>query len=231
LYAFPDTVWSASALLESFLMPPVAEPGERWEYSAANYLLLGMIAEQVTDRPIAEQIRTHLLTPLGLKNSFLYPQEPYDSDRMAHLWMPLDSSGIPFDVNALFPDTPLSGLFSSVWTAGAMHATALDAARFLRALFGGEVLSKESLQTLTEPAPESGDVRYGLGIATEKLAGVEALGHSGGIGYSSVVLYIPVDRLSISVLCNSQTDPGPIATALYSAMRAFPDQPHDVPGQ
>jgi D-alanyl-D-alanine carboxypeptidase len=220
LYAYPDTVWTALTLLDSFMDEPDSEPGQKWEYSAANYLLLGMIVERISGKSAGEEIHTRILTPLGFENTFLYPQELYDTGLMAHLWMVVDSTGTPMDLNLLVSHPPLSGLFSSVWTAGAMHATALDAAKWLAALFSGKVLSPSSISEMTRPVPESGTIQYGLGIVNEEIGGVQSLGHSGGIGYSSIVVYFPQDRISISVLCNSETDPRSITSGLYKIVAA-----------
>jgi D-alanyl-D-alanine carboxypeptidase len=211
----PERLWSREDLLNSFVHVPVGRPGASWSYSATNYLLAGMIAEEVSGNPVAKEIREHLLEPLDLKNTYLYPDEELPIERMAHLWMVLDTTGVPVDVNALMQDNPLVGAFSSVWTAGAIQATALDAARWLTALFRGQVLAESSLKDMTTPAPESGAVKYGLGIMVEESDIITAYGHSGGLGYSSIVLYFPTDSISIAVLCNSVADPKPIAFDLY----------------
>lgn len=211
----PDTLWTAETLLEAFLGEPVSKPGAEWGYSATNYLLLGMIIQEISGKTVAAEIRELLLDPLGLRDTYLYPDEVYSTDRMAHLWLAIDPSGVPVDVSVLLPDPPFVGLFSSVWTAGAMHATALDAARWLKALLEGQVLPMSSVKKMIEPVEASGPAMYGLGIMAEEIGGSLAYGHPGGIGYSSVVLYYPDDSVSISVLCNSETDPRPLAGALY----------------
>jgi D-alanyl-D-alanine carboxypeptidase len=217
LYAYPDTLWTVDALLKSFAGESNGQPGQRWEYSATNYLLLGRIIEQVSGRLAAKELRSRLLEPLGLKDTYLYPQELYDTDRMAHLWMVIDSTDLLSDINNLVRHPPLQGLFSSVWTAGAVHATAIDAAKWLSSLLTGKVLKKSSLDAMTQPALQSGSVKYGLGIMTDDINGTLAVGHSGGIGYSSLVLYFPRDSLSLAVLCNSDADPRSIVSALHAA--------------
>jgi D-alanyl-D-alanine carboxypeptidase len=215
MMSMPETLWTAETLLGTFLAEPVSEPGVEWSYSATNYLLLGMIIEEISGSAVAAEIREHLLDPMNFRHTYLYPDEVYVTERMAHLWMALDSSGIPVDVNELLPDPPFIGLFSSVWTAGAMHATALDVARWLQGLLEGRALPMSSVREMVKPVEASGAVRYGFGIMTEEIDGTPAYGHSGGIGYSSLAFYFPDDSVAISVLCNSDTDPRPIAGALH----------------
>ena len=223
LYAYPDTVWSAPTLLGSFMQAPYAGPGESWHYSAANYLILGMLVEKLTGNAVHDEIQRELLQPLDLCDTYLYPQQLYDASRMAHLWMVLDSNGVPMDVNTLVGHPPHRGMFSSVWTAGAINATALDAATWLTGLFAGRLLTETSLHEMIRPVSLSGTAKYGLGIMTEEIDGVQAIGHSGGIGYSSEILYFPSDSLSIVVLCNCEADPTPIVAALYKEIERKAD--------
>jgi len=128
LFAHPDTMWNAEILLSSFMLESYGAPGEAWHYSAANYILLGILIEKLTGNDAHNEIQDKLLRPLNLRDTYLYPQQVYNTDRMAHLWMAIDSTGVPMDINALVGYPPHRGMFSSVWTAGAIHATALDAA-------------------------------------------------------------------------------------------------------
>nr|NIS15949.1 serine hydrolase [candidate division Zixibacteria bacterium]NIT59222.1 serine hydrolase [Fodinibius sp.]NIW40483.1 serine hydrolase [candidate division Zixibacteria bacterium]NIX57806.1 serine hydrolase [candidate division Zixibacteria bacterium]NIY27805.1 serine hydrolase [Fodinibius sp.] len=219
LFAFPDTIWTARSLLNSFMQAPYAKPGNVWHYSAANYLILGMIIEKLSGNVVHDAIRNELLQPLDLSDTYLYPQELYSTDRMAHLWMVLDTGGAPVDINLLVGKPPLRGMFSSVWTAGAINATALDAATWLTDLFAGRIITKASLDEMRHPTPLSGDINYGLGLITEDIEETKAVGHSGGIGYSSLVLHFVTDSLSVAVLGNCQFNPKPVVSALYREVK------------
>lgn len=45
------------------------EPGEVYAYTSANYLLLGAIIENVTNRPFAEFMRERIFAPLGMNRT------------------------------------------------------------------------------------------------------------------------------------------------------------------
>ncbi|HKY56050.1 MAG TPA: serine hydrolase domain-containing protein, partial [Anaerolineales bacterium] len=47
-----------------------APPGERYEYSNANYVTLGMIIQAVSGQSYETYIREHIFKPLDMKNSF-----------------------------------------------------------------------------------------------------------------------------------------------------------------
>ena len=136
---------------------------------------------------------------------------------MAHLWLIVDTTGVPVDMNERMSPPPYRGVFSSVWTAGAIHATAEDAAGWLQSLFNNKVLSEPLLKEMTTPTTLSGRVRYGLGIIADSLNGTASYSYSGGIGYSSSAYYIPRDTISIAVLGNSRAALFSLAAGLHKA--------------
>jgi D-alanyl-D-alanine carboxypeptidase len=52
---------------------PYFAPGKRYRYSNTNYLLLGLIIEDITKDSVGNQIRRRLLEPFGLTQT-IYPQ-------------------------------------------------------------------------------------------------------------------------------------------------------------
>ena len=58
--------WTPKRTL-NYVKAPYFPPGKDFRYSNTNYILLGMAIERATGRPLAEQIPTLLLEPLGLE--------------------------------------------------------------------------------------------------------------------------------------------------------------------
>ena len=54
---------------------PFFAPGESWQYSNTNFILEGLIVEAATDNNIADEIRTRILEPLNLENTFFAEEE------------------------------------------------------------------------------------------------------------------------------------------------------------
>ncbi|APU43357.1 hypothetical protein BSL84_29920 [Streptomyces sp. TN58] len=52
-----------------------AAPGERHEYSNANYMLLGALLEEVTGKPFGQQLRENVLKPLGMDGALTNSEE------------------------------------------------------------------------------------------------------------------------------------------------------------
>ncbi len=70
LFADPLKVWTPQELV-AFEQGQPAEfaPGEGWQYSNTNYVLLGMVIEQVTGQSIADVFQERLFGPLGMTNT------------------------------------------------------------------------------------------------------------------------------------------------------------------
>ena len=72
LFADPLKVWTPEELV-AFEQGQPAEfaPGEGWHYSNTNYVLLGMVIEQVTGQSIADVFQERLFGPLGMTDTSL----------------------------------------------------------------------------------------------------------------------------------------------------------------
>jgi hypothetical protein len=70
LFADVFRQWQTSELLQIALARPrLCEPGACFHYAHTNFVILGMVIEKVTGRPMARLIRTRVLRPLGLRNT------------------------------------------------------------------------------------------------------------------------------------------------------------------
>lgn len=59
-------------LLDTALGKPAAfEPGTQWKYTNTNYIVLGMLIERVSQRPVGEQIDERIVKKLGLSHTYL----------------------------------------------------------------------------------------------------------------------------------------------------------------
>jgi D-alanyl-D-alanine carboxypeptidase len=157
-------------------------PGAKWSYSNTNYVLLGLLVQKVTGRPIAEQITDRVIKKAGLRHTY-FPQVGEQGIRERHPrgYHP-DPSGELRDVTVLDP--------SWGWAAGQMIATPTDLNTFFGALIGGRLLPAAQLAQMrtTVAADEVGPgVRYGLGLMSSPLrCGGLAWGHGGDIpGYET----------------------------------------------
>ena len=117
-------------------------PGTRYDYSNANYILLGRIVERVTGKGIATVIRSRLLRPLDLDHTWFQGEEPAPTGMATRrhglrpAWRGLGC------VRERHGPPPWTSMATFIWAAGAMMSTPTDLARWARALYGGQVLRR-----------------------------------------------------------------------------------------
>jgi D-alanyl-D-alanine carboxypeptidase len=177
----PEFEWAPRQLLR-YVPSPLAAPGERWNYSNANYLLLGLVVERATHRRIGPQ----------LPDAFVFqPQERPIGDVAVGYLEGRPSRNDPF--------VPSRAIASSAWASGNLLASAGDLARV-----GDALLRTAPRRGMTQwikasgPAPE-----YGLGLMHIRLAGQDAWGHSGDIyGFHSDLWYLPAADVTVVALVN-----------------------------
>lgn len=167
------------------------EPGEKAAYSNSNYLLLGYILEQLTDKSYAELLADRIYKPLGMKNTLLGDgintdnAEVYSYQLQEAQWQQV-------------PEWAMSVAYS----AGAIVSTTSDLDKFVRGLFEGKLLKKSSLEKMLEL--EDG---FGQGIFGTKYKHgekeLQGYWHNGGIeAFISHMAYYPDKGLSVVLLTN-----------------------------
>jgi D-alanyl-D-alanine carboxypeptidase len=176
-----DSAWTPRQLVR-YIPSPLAAPGERWSYSNANYLLLGLVVERATHRRIGPQ----------LPHAFVFqPQErPTGDVAVGYL------DGRPSRNN---PFVPTRETASSAWASGNLVAKAGDVAR------AGDALLRAAPQRgMTEWVRAVGDApQYGLGLMHIRLAGQDAWGHSGDIdGFHADLWHLPAAGVTVAAFGN-----------------------------
>jgi D-alanyl-D-alanine carboxypeptidase len=158
-------------------------PGTKWEYSNTNYVVAGLIIQEVTGRPLAEEMDQRIVKRIGLRHTY-FPAPGDMTIREPHpKGYDRDSAGAPLrDVTEMDP--------SWAWAAGQMISTNSDLNRFFTALLAGRLLPAAQLAQMrtTVPAEYFGSgARYGLGLVSMPLScGGVSWGHGGSFpGYET----------------------------------------------
>jgi Beta-lactamase len=69
-FAKPETVFTSDELLKvGIAASPLFPPGAQFDYSNTNTILLGMVIEKVTGKPVAEAFDAMVFKPLKLLNT------------------------------------------------------------------------------------------------------------------------------------------------------------------
>jgi len=186
IFQVRDNYYSLRDLLDVALSKPaIFEPGSQFKYTNTNYIVLSLLAEKVTHRPLAEQITQRIIEPLGLSHTY-YPGPGEEDFRGAH------PHG--YHRNAPTEDWKDITHMDPSWAggAGAMISTPSELNKFFQATLDGTLLSQDSIAEMKK-AVDIGDGLgtpgggYGLGLIKTPLScGGTAWGHGGTIhGYQT----------------------------------------------
>ena len=174
-FAIRNDYVSPRDVLDGVLSRPAQfAPGAKFQYNNANYVALGLLAERVAKRPIAEQIETKIVKPLGLKHTYMpAPGEKTIRGKHPHGYHTRD--GKPGKLEDITEADP-----SWEWAAGSMISTPSELNKFMQSVFDGSLLSQASISEMKKsvPAPEMGG-EYGLGLIGYKSTCGVVWGHSG----------------------------------------------------
>lgn len=188
-----ELVQRVAAAGESYFAP---EEAGRFHYSNTGYILLGLIIEKVTGKTYAENLQARILDPLGLTQTFLLEGQP------AAGLLPRAYYSTPFAY------TTDEWNASQGWSAGAVVSTAEEFARFLKALFTGQLFQDAATLDLMRGHSDAGVDALGSGMTYGRgmldIQGV--LGHGGQtLGFQSDGGYLPDDDITIVMWSNSAT--------------------------
>lgn len=177
------------------------QPGEKWAYSNAGYVLLGYLLEKVSGQSYQDFVQENIFKPLAMNDS------GYDSNSAI---IPRRASGYTPS-----PDGLTNAGFANMtkpFSAGSLYSTTEDLLRWELGLFGGRVLSAESLKKMTTAFKND----YAFGLMVRTVSGHSVIEHTGDItGFRAKMSYYPDDRLIVIVLGNQHAlAPGEIATKL-----------------
>ena len=169
-------------------------PGATTYYSNAGYWLLEWVVETATGKSFAECLQERILTPLGLRETYLTKRE---NSRVARGY---NSSG-----NYLQDVTQWDSADSDGDPAAGIISTAADLLTFGEALFGGVLLSQQSLEAMTAifADPHCHDCGYGLGIEPWTVGPFIGYGMNGSsLGVDANLIYFPEQRTTVVLFSN-----------------------------
>lgn len=188
------------------------EPGSMYAYSNTNYVLLGMIIEQVSGQDFDKYIKKNILEKASMSDTGM------DYDQASNLSQgltPVDGTWIP--ENRVNPSIPFS--------AGGLYSSPEDMLAFSNAFFDGDFFED---QTTLDAMLNFEEGFYGLGVYADQTDDQIYFGHNGGIdGYSSAWKYYKDLDLHMIILSNSFFSEN--EQVVDAAIHAFLNKPIEFP--
>jgi D-alanyl-D-alanine carboxypeptidase len=204
LFAHPERRWTPREVLRIGLEDsPDFPPGTQFEYSNTNFIMLGMVIEQVEHKRIGAVLRERIIDPLKLRGTS---------------W-PAGSPALPrphaqgYTLQGQSSDTPVDATkwsTSEEWTAGELISTVRDLLVYGRATATGEGLLRRKQQRVrlefpTKPPPLSRQLSYGIGLVRDK----GWIGHTGQVpGFTTTIYHHPGIDTTVVVEANSDISSG-----------------------
>lgn len=177
------------------------EPGAVFEYSNAGFIILAIILERVTGQSFHEAVQRLVLDPAHMmETSYLRLDE-----------LPADAATGYLDegnrANTLHLPVRGNGDGGAFTTASDLHA-------FWRALFGGKIVTQQTLEQMIQPiwdVPEE-DMRYGMGFWLEETGSRVILeGYDAGVSFRTT--YNPETDATVTVIGNTPEGAWPVIGA------------------
>ena len=209
---YPVYLWER---LEYYLpmitpLPKKFEPGERFGYSNAGFVLLGLIIEKVSGKTYQQYIADEIISPLNLQHTGFYAMNALPKNT-AYGYMD-DKFGL-WQTNMF--SLPIVG-----GADGGLYTCAGDLDVLWRRLFEGRILPENVLQNFLEPHITRDDGRsYGLGVyRLDRGLNTAYYAVGGDFGVDFFTAYFPKQKIVASALGNSEINTYPLLDALFSQL-------------
>ena len=187
LFMNPNKFWTPKECIQftKEKMKPLFFPGKGYHYSDTEYVLLGLIIEEVSGKSLEDFFKEFIFKPIGMQNTamFLRSQPLKKTQKIAEFY---------------FNDTEISTFksISADWAGGGIVSTTKDLITFQKALFSNNLLSPKTFMLMQSWIPETIGMYYGFGLRkidlkelSPLLPNLELIGHTGSTG--SFLFYCP----------------------------------------
>jgi D-alanyl-D-alanine carboxypeptidase len=208
--------------------PPFAA-GQGWDYSDTNYIVLGMIVEDILKANYYSEIDKRFLKPLNLKGV-----APSTSRKIPGLVQGYAGANDPLGLGgAVIKDGEFVVNPQFEWAGGGFATSAVDLARWGHELYApnGKALSPKARALMIDnavPARLGAGAKYGLGVIIRPPVNTPNLtttsvtwGHSGFFpGYLSELIYVVDTGVTLAIQVNTS---GPRTQGSASPLRVLYD--------
>lgn len=168
-----------TAMWQGINASPLYPPGAGYTYSNVNYILLTLIIDKAAGVPYEDYLTRNIFVPAGMNDTFIHRTNQITGPHMECL----DTIG---NTSAI---TDYSNIYIQFDRgAGDIVSTASDLNRFHHALRTGQLISRQSLARMQEPAPQS--------VVFTPIPGSGNLTSGSGLGYS-IIRYPPSYNLTL----------------------------------
>ncbi len=194
------------------------EPGSRYSYNNAEYIVLGLIIERLSGENYYSYVREHIFKPAGMLDTDSYAvDEDVPNIALGYTRTLPDGTELPQDAPR---HTNIFLTLARGVSAGGGYSNAADMLRFSLAVQSNKLLDPAHTSSLlTGKVPSRPNAKYGYGMEEEFINGVRVVGHSGGNpGVSSYLEMYPDLGYTAVVLSNYDNGAAPVIRRIEAAL-------------
>ncbi len=211
----------AEKLAYAYGKPAYHTPGTQHTYSNTNYVLLGLLVEELRGIPLWEAVDDYIAKPLGLSNF----QMGTHSDPI-----PLGTARPYALEQGNYRDITPFAIADAATGDGGISSNMQDLVLVFEALFDGRLVNSETLALMTDSRvdvpldqqdfPQWESETYGLGLLRMNTPIGVAYGHTGSTStYNAFMFYFPNSGTSFAVGYHTEAD-----QAQWQARREFREE-------
>jgi D-alanyl-D-alanine carboxypeptidase len=171
------------------------DPGTKWQYSNTNYVIAGLIVEQVSGMPLLDFLQQKIFTPLAMSSVANVDKEKLGGT---------DASGyMRYALGPLRP-APKEGP-GWLFAAGELAMPVGDLAKWDISMMNRTLLKPASYDEMERAVVLKNGIGtdYGLGLRVRSELGHRALSHGGEVsGFTAHNLIFPDERVAIATVTN-----------------------------
>lgn len=181
LFIQPGRTWQPQETIQfsKTNLTPHFPPGKGYHYSDTEYVLLGLLIEELAQKPLHEVLAQKILIPLNMRNTYMHLRSKLIDTapgKLAELYM---------------DDTEISSFksLSADWAGGGLATSSKDLLKFHKALNEKKLVSQKGLRQMQTWVNESFGLEYGYGLRKfqlkkldPSLGNLTLVGHSGTSG-------------------------------------------------
>jgi D-alanyl-D-alanine carboxypeptidase len=190
--------------------PLVFDPGAKYSYCNTGFVMLGLIVERVSNKPLAEFFKTEFFDKFDMHNTFLVPFDvalQYQYNKLSDTY-PLRYFAIPTNAKPEFIQVN-SDFILSPFSDGGVVSNTEDLCKWNNALHEGKILSEDSYKLMTTPYIVAEDIggletHMGYGLFISELKDKQIYyNHAGNaLAIRSEYGYLPKSKTCLAILSN-----------------------------
>ena len=186
------------------LLPPKFKPGERFGYSNAGFVLLGLTVEAASGISYQQFVTDNIIKPLKLKHTGFYRMD-----------------SLPENTAFGYMENGCTNIFNMPVIGGSdggLFTYSADLDKLWRAIFSYKILSEEMLESFIKPQIRRDEFKsYGLGVYLYNRNNHWTYYAVGGdFGVDFFTAYFPEKKIAVSALGNTEINAYPLLQAIIS---------------